>query len=139
MSVAKKYRVLHDGLIRYGDYKRGCYKISSLLGSKKRGNCYAYALSYVLLCRSAGLKAVYLGSPNNPMSHGWCGVRVKGRWYEVDCSWDDPIGSNAKSVSTRYFLRGRGYMKKLEYHRKVTAYAPSKVELSKADFKMKRS
>lgn len=139
MSAAGKYRVLHDGLIRRASYKRGAYEVSGPLGSSKRGNCYAYALSYVLLCKSTGLKAVYLGSPNDPMSHGWCGVKVKGKWYEIDPSWDDPIGVKSKTVSTKYFLRGRKYMKRLDYHHTISTAAPYGVTLNRADYKMKRN
>ncbi|MBQ9000439.1 MAG: hypothetical protein IJ087_01120 [Eggerthellaceae bacterium] len=139
MSEVDKYRVLHDGLIRRTSYKRGAYEVSGPLGPSRRGNCYAYALSYVLLCKSAGLKAVYLGSPNDPMSHGWCGVKVKGKWYEIDPSWDDPIGGKSKTVSTKYFLRGRKYMKRLDYHHSISTAAPYEVTLNRADYKMKRS
>jgi transglutaminase-like putative cysteine protease len=54
-----------------------------------RGICQAYALTFLALCRGAGLEADLVVS--DAMDHAWNHVRVDGVWYHVDVTRDDPI------------------------------------------------
>lgn len=65
--------------------------------------CEGYAKAFQLLCSRSGIPCVSIVSN----THMWNEVRVNGKWYVVDSTWDDPIvnGSNTRDYSSRqYFL-----------------------------------
>lgn len=56
--------------------------------------CDGYSLAYEYLLQQAGIEAaVIFGKAGNDTSslggHAWNIVNIDGRWYEVDCTWDD--------------------------------------------------
>ena len=49
--------------------------------------CNGYAVAFYALKKEAGIPCVYLSS--NDESHAWDAVKLGGKWYLVDCTWDD--------------------------------------------------
>jgi len=49
-------------------------------------------------------------SKNQTENHAWNYVKLEGKWYAVDVTWDDPIitgwGKLTKKERYEYFLRG---------------------------------
>ena len=87
-QVARE-RKIHDivvGVASYGenDYDQSCISIL------KYGTtvCAGYAKMFSMLCNAAGLEAVNLTST----THAWNAVQINNAWYNVDCTWDDPVG-----------------------------------------------
>ena len=80
-----------------------------------RGICQAYALTFLALCRGAGLEADLVVS--DAMDHAWNHVRVEGVWYHVDVTRDDPIpaAEGADEVNHLRLLRSDEGMAKLGY------------------------
>lgn len=80
------------------------------------GVCQAYALTFLALCRGAGLEAELVVS--DAMDHAWNHVRVDGVWYHVDVTRDDPIpaAEGADEVNHLRLLRSDGGMEALGYH-----------------------
>ena len=80
------------------------------------GVCQAYALTFLALCRGAGLEADLVVS--DAMDHAWNHVRVDGEWYHVDVTRDDPIpaAEGADEVNHLRILRSDGGMEALGYH-----------------------
>ncbi len=74
-----------------------------------RAVCEGYALAAKLLFDLAGLPAcVVKGMARNgnapAVTHMWNAVRVGGRWYYLDCTWDDPVSGSGRSfVRHGYF------------------------------------
>ena len=88
MDDFEKAIALHDWLVLNAEYDlryKEYYADGVLL--KGRGVCNSYALAYELLCKKAGLKCGYIRSK----THAWNVVRLSGKWYHIDCTWDDPI------------------------------------------------
>ena len=81
-----------------------------------RGICQAYALTFLALCRGAGLEADLVVS--DAMDHAWNHVRVEGVWYHVDVTRDDPIpaAEGTDEVNHLRLLRSDGGMEALGYH-----------------------
>ncbi len=67
------------------------------------GICGSYALAYRALMNSAGMECIYLSSEE--MSHAWNMVKIDGKWYHVDCCWDDPVPDREGRARRTYFLR----------------------------------
>ena len=80
------------------------------------GICQAYALTFLALCRGAGLEADLVVS--DAMDHAWNHVRVEGVWYHVDVTRDDPIpaAEGMDEVNHLRLLRSDGGMVALGYH-----------------------
>lgn len=49
--------------------------------------CAGYALTYSYLMNKAGVQCEMVTSIN--LAHGWNAVKIDGKYYNVDCSWDD--------------------------------------------------
>ncbi len=82
---------LHDWLIHNADYDYSYqyyYPSGVLLYGK--GVCQSYALAYEMLLKLVGIDSVYVTGIANGGSHGWNLVKIDGKWYHVDCTWDDP-------------------------------------------------
>ena len=69
--------------------------------------CEGYARLLVELGRVTGDRIVFVGGevrePNGelaPVGHAWNAVELKGAWYLVDATWDDPV-VNGKSDTYR--------------------------------------
>ena len=71
--------------------------------------CQGYAETYQLLCIWAGLECQLLSGGN----HAWNRVKVDGKWYCVDCTWDENIKTNPSGMSHANLLKSDAYM--IEY------------------------
>ena len=103
MSEYQRALVLHDWLIYNANYDY-TYTWSSAEGVLLHGTgvCDSYARAYQMLCTAAGLKCIYVSGYAGGGSHGWNLVQVDGKWYHVDCTWDDPgVGGDERHD---YFL-----------------------------------
>lgn len=112
---ADKLRALHDLLIRSCAYDLDTARQQEDLDGSSapftaygalvdgKAVCAGYARAYLLLCRAAGLDAIYVASPE--MNHGWNAVRLNGQTYFIDCTFDDPVPDRDGAVSYEYFLR----------------------------------
>jgi len=66
--------------------------------------CDGYSKAFVLLCEKAGVESVVglgTGMPSGE-SHAWNYVKVDGKWYGIDVTWND-TNDNA------YFLKGKEF------------------------------
>jgi hypothetical protein len=63
-----------------------------------------------VLCQGAGIEAVYapgegIDADGVPGSHGWNAVKIRGKWYMLDVTWDDPVmESGEQRLGYDYFL-----------------------------------
>ena len=67
------------------------------------GVCGSYALAYRAVLNAAGMECLYLSS--SLMNHAWNLVKIDGKWYHVDCCWDDPVPDTYGRARRTYFLR----------------------------------
>lgn len=117
MSEKKKLKVLHNWLLNNCHYDEAVqvHDMETLL-TEGYGVCSAYSDAYQALLARAGMACGKLHS--NEMDHVWNVVRMNGKWYHVDVTWDDPttgpkdtppISGQEKS---QYFLLKDAQMKK---------------------------
>lgn len=123
-SDYEKAKVIHDYIVNSYSYateelasnRETASKISvhapEALYKDKRGVCQAYAVMFRDMATAAGLDAWYVTGKANiigdPVSgnHAWNIVKIDGRNYYVDTTWDD-------TANTRdYFLAGKTIMNK---------------------------
>lgn len=64
-------------------------------------------MAFSLLCNAADVEALSMTSE----SHAWNKVRLYGNWYEVDCTWDDPVSADGKQyLFYDFFDRSEEYL-----------------------------
>lgn len=113
MTAEQKLRALHDALVRMCEYDVDTEQQEQPDGSTApfsadgalldhRAVCAGYGRAYAMLCDAAGIPAVYVASEQ--MNHGWNAVRLDGRTWFIDCTFDDPVPDRGQYVSEEFFL-----------------------------------
>ncbi len=117
MSDFEKAKAIHDYMVVNIDYDydnycagtipRDSYEISGAL-LKKYAVCSGYAKTFKYLCDMADLECTYVTGTARG-SHAWNQVKIDGKWYNVDVTWDDPVETgkafdDCKYNSYKYFL-----------------------------------
>ena len=70
--------------------------------------CQGYAYAFELLCDLSGIECEFVSGVAGGGGHAWNQVKVDGKWYNIDVTWDDPIyyfnGVLTPYLSYDYFL-----------------------------------
>jgi len=64
--------------------------------------CQGYAETMFYLLREAGLSCAVASSEN--INHAWNIVKIHGKWYHIDATWDDPVWDMPGRSYHDYFL-----------------------------------
>ena len=112
---AEKALRLHDHIIRVCDYDDAAAKendpsclartVYSVL-VRGRAVCEGYAMAYRYLLNAAGI--ISEETIGNAGRHVWNYVRIYGRWYHVDVTWDDTFHSGGDKTSG--FISRRNFL-----------------------------
>lgn len=103
-KIAKKYRGkdrftkikgAHDYLVSSMKYDSKYYNPYYAF-RKGKGICMSYALAYQRILQEMKIPCIYVKGKN----HAWNMVKLEGKWYSVDVTWDDSGGTY------KYFLKG---------------------------------
>lgn len=115
-STFEKLKVFHDYLVlnssftfSEGDQSYNASIYNAFGSGEPQGNiqCNGYAKAMQYLCDKAGIVSmVVTGETEAGASHAWNVVDVDGKWYNLDCTWDDPLMDppNYKNIRYNYFL-----------------------------------
>lgn len=73
--------------------------------------CEGYARAFKLICDYLGYPCLYVVGYGGGDRHAWNMVQVAGKWYGVDCTFDDPAVAGVTSVVSghenhKYFMVG---------------------------------
>lgn len=122
-TTFEKLKVFHDYLVLNStfelneddnyDYNASIY--NAFGSGEAQGNiqCAGYAKAIQYLCDKAGINCmVVTGETNKGQTHAWNVVDVDDVWYNLDCTWDDPILNtpNYSNIRYNYFLVPDSYM-----------------------------
>lgn len=110
MTDMQKARALHDYLAQHMEYDTALQKYNAYNALvEKKAVCQGYTLAYAALLEKAGISFDFCTS--NPMNHIWNYVKIGGKWYHVDVTWDDPTHDMVGYVRHTYFLNSDSKMK----------------------------
>ena len=109
MSVYDKLLFFHDSIVRGCTFSMDDEYSSTVYGALCGGfaQCEGYAFTYKYLCDRAGIDCMTVtGTNSSGSTHAWNIVDLNGIWYNVDCTWDDPILDpvNTDFLRRYYFL-----------------------------------
>ncbi len=94
MSDYERVISFHDYLVLHCDFSENDTCSSTIYGCLCVGcaQCEGYAFTFRYLCSLAGINCMTVtGSDVNGNTHAWNIVMLDGIWYNIDCTWDDPI------------------------------------------------
>lgn len=97
MSEFEREKLLHDRLAVKVTYDGTAANAHNSYGAIVEGKavCEGYAEAFQYLLRKAGIQSfIMTGVSNNPSTgtpegHAWNAVRIDGKYYHVDTTWDD--------------------------------------------------
>lgn len=114
MSDHEKVKVIHDWVVLNLKYDTTLTKYTAYEGLKSGSAvCQGYSLLTYKLLKEAGIHNVIVegtafstqadGSQSSQL-HAWNLVKLSGKWYHLDTTWDDPVPDVKGEVSTAYYL-----------------------------------
>lgn len=103
----EKELALHNYLVNNAKYSQKFLRGS--LNSKEEstpygvlikgvGGCSSYAKAMQKLLNMAGVKCIYVTGTAKGQPHAWNIVKVSGKYYHLDVTWDDPVTNTGKNV-----------------------------------------
>lgn len=105
---------MHDWIVDKAVYNNNNSSSRDLAGTDDiildgTGLCTAYARAFMYLCHKAGIDCVMVnGTANNGYGiedHSWNKLKLDGKWYAMDVTWDDPVyaaGTDLSLISRTY-------------------------------------
>lgn len=98
---------IHDYLVSNTVYTNTgvprCHTIKACILDRKCV-CDGYAKTFRLLCEANGIPCLFVPGIANGGDHAWNKVLIDGSWYNVDCTFDDPVPDSGPGVvSHNYF------------------------------------
>ncbi len=116
----EKVKVIHDYLVTKKQYKSSAMDqtIAGALCTEYTPVCMAYSMAFKYLCDGNGVQSYvvlgYCGSVSN--RHAWNNVNMGSsvdfvtastidstKWYEMDVTWDDPVGGAEDYIGYNFF------------------------------------
>ena len=88
MSDFDKIMTVHDYMVLNYHYDKTGLNHSILIMTGKEGVCSSYAFAFKYMMDILNIECTYVSSTE--MNHMWNLVKLKGKWYHIDLTWDDP-------------------------------------------------
>lgn len=66
--------------------------------------CQGYALAAYRILTEAGVETKYITGKVKDSNHAWNKVKVNGKWYNLDITWNDPMPDRGDRYRLNYFL-----------------------------------
>lgn len=108
----QRERIIHDYIVKGCEYEyngddTGSDTVASAYGAivEGRASCEGYSKAAKYLMDRAGMTStVVSGSATNSTGettkHMWNAVMLEGKWYYLDCTWDDPVSKERGQTPT---------------------------------------
>lgn len=92
--------------------------------------CNGYAMATFYLCNKAGVETRFItgiGGNDTEENHAWNAVKIDGKWYNMDVTWDDEGGYG---ISYKYFLKSDA-----DFPLHIRSGRYNNIEISKTSYK----
>lgn len=117
MSDYDKELFIHDYIINYAKYDYANYRAGKIpdvsftaYGCLVLGKavCQGYSEAFKLMCDLSGLECIVASGESQASGrwegHSWNIVKVDGKYYHVDPTFDDPVSDSGKDILTYYYF-----------------------------------
>lgn len=108
MSSDQKEKSIHDYIVKNVQYDESLTRYSAYNAlSEGKTVCQGYALLAYKMLKDAGIENRIVSgtgtSQGETESHAWNLVKLNGNWYQLDCTWDDPVPDVKNRVLYDYY------------------------------------
>ena len=105
-SEYEKVKKIHDYIIENTTYDITAEYNSAYEALRSNATaCQGYANLAYKMFTEAGLGCRVITGVAGGEAHAWNIVRIDDLWYNIDCTWDDPIGGGVHNYQYDYFLK----------------------------------
>lgn len=107
MSCYEKIKAIHDYIVDHVDYDTST-NLNAPYYALVQGSsaCQGYATLMYKMMTEAGISCRVITGTAKGGLHAWNIVKLKGEWYNIDATWDDPVGAFGKTkYRYDYFLK----------------------------------
>ncbi len=117
----EKVKAIHDYIIDSVSYDTTLSRTSAYDALiNQSAVCEGYAMAAYRMFSEAGLETRIIAGLGDGAPHAWNIVKVDGRWYNIDLTWDDPLTNDGEAMRTYdYFLKSNkdftGHIRSAEY------------------------
>ncbi|MFF3101808.1 transglutaminase domain-containing protein [Viridibacillus arvi] len=121
MSDFDKVKAINNYIVlntKYGSDTKASAHSAYAVFKEGKAVCQGYTLAAYKLYQAAGIDVRYVVGYVDKVAHSWNLVKVDGKWYHVDSTFNDPTPDRAGKVSSKYFLLSDSAL--AEDHRWVT-------------------
>ncbi|KOS64582.1 DUF5050 domain-containing protein [Lysinibacillus agricola] len=116
MTEFEKVKAINDYIVSntaYGTKTKASPHSAYALLMEGQAVCQGYALTSYKMLEQAGFDTKYVvGYVNGNEAHAWNLVKVDGKWYHLDTTWNDPLPNRIGASSYDYFLVTDAQLKK---------------------------
>ncbi len=104
-TLYKKVRYIHDQLTSSIDYTYNSNFNQSIYSAVvlRKTVCAGYAKAFQYYMNMLGIQCTYVTGVANGQDHAWNMVKLGGEFYNMDVTFDDPIGNPSNSYHYQYF------------------------------------
>lgn len=103
-----RIKLFHDWIINRTDYIANGELYNWQLDGPiiyAKSVCEGYSKAFAYLCQSVGIECLLVSGTADGGGHMWNMVKVDGKWYHMDVTWDDPLTTSGKPMLRYdYFL-----------------------------------
>ncbi|BBF44488.1 protease, putative [Lachnospiraceae bacterium KM106-2] len=106
-SDLEKIKAIHDFIVVNAKYDTGLKRNTAYDNLiHKKSVCQGYAALTYKMMVEAGIPCRIITGTAKDVNHAWNIVELDGSWYNIDCTWDDPVSSDGRShLEYKYFLK----------------------------------
>lgn len=112
-----KIKYIHDWLINNTTYAADENDISIYIADGPliygKAVCGGYAAAFNRLAKSLGFDCIYVYSE----THAWNKIKLDGKWYNIDVTWDDMDMYGDKDIYYTHFLKSDETFEQIEEHK----------------------
>lgn len=104
MSIDERQKVIHDYIVANVAYDESLSRYSAYNAlAEGKAVCQGYALLAYKMLKEAGIENRIISGTARGQNHAWNLVNIRGNWYHMDVTWDDPVPDVAGSVTYGYY------------------------------------
>ncbi|HEX2925573.1 MAG TPA: leucine-rich repeat domain-containing protein, partial [Ruminiclostridium sp.] len=111
MTPLQKEKALHDYICTNTTYTLGVYTGAYGVLIDKKGACDAISDTMNILLNRAGVECIKVAHGWAGGAHAWNIVKIDGRYYHLDCTWDTVYTAKDGTLSCTYFNVNDSFMK----------------------------
>jgi hypothetical protein len=104
-SKEQQVKLIHDWIVTNVQYDESLSRYTAYEAlTEGLAVCQGYAMLGYMLYNEAGFDVRIVEGTAKGQEHAWNMILLNDTWYQLDLTWDDPIGQAADEVSYRYYL-----------------------------------